>query len=88
MILITAYGSIEEAVTAMKEGAFDFIQKPVDLEHLKLLRGPRGSSAGIAARKSAAARGICRRGTVSRESSASILRMKEATQSGPTCGRD
>ncbi len=37
VILITAFGSIEEAVTAMKDGAFDFIQKPVDLEHLKLL---------------------------------------------------
>jgi DNA-binding NtrC family response regulator len=37
VILITAYGSIEEAVSAMKDGAFDFIQKPVDLEHLKLL---------------------------------------------------
>src|SRR6202171_3687608 len=37
VILGTAYGSVEEAVTAMKEGAFDFIQKPVDLDHLKLL---------------------------------------------------
>ena len=37
VILITAFGSVEEAVTAMKEGAFDFIQKPVDLDHLKLL---------------------------------------------------
>ena len=37
VILITAFGSVEEAVTAMKEGAFDFIQKPVDLEHLNLL---------------------------------------------------
>jgi DNA-binding NtrC family response regulator len=37
VILITAYGSVEEAVTAMKEGAFDFIQKPVELDHLKLL---------------------------------------------------
>ena len=37
VILITAFGSIEEAVSAMKDGAFDFIQKPVDLEHLKLL---------------------------------------------------
>jgi DNA-binding NtrC family response regulator len=43
VILITAYGSIEEAVSAMKDGAFDFIQKPVDLDHLKLLveRGSR-----------------------------------------------
>ena len=37
VILMTAYGSVEEAVTAMKEGAFDFIQKPVDLDYLKLL---------------------------------------------------
>ncbi len=43
VILVTAYGSIEEAVSAMKDGAFDFIQKPVDLDHLKLLveRGAR-----------------------------------------------
>jgi DNA-binding NtrC family response regulator len=37
VILITAYGSVEEAVSAMKDGAFDFIQKPVEIEHLKLL---------------------------------------------------
>ncbi len=37
VLLVTAYGSVEEAVTAMKEGAFDFIQKPVDLDHLKIL---------------------------------------------------
>jgi DNA-binding NtrC family response regulator len=37
VIIMTAYGSVEEAVTAMKEGAFDFIQKPVELDHLKLL---------------------------------------------------
>jgi len=37
VILVTAYGSVEEAVTAMKEGAYDFFQKPVDLEHLNLL---------------------------------------------------
>jgi DNA-binding NtrC family response regulator len=37
VILLTAYGSVEEAVAAMKDGAFDFLQKPVDLDHLKLL---------------------------------------------------
>jgi len=36
VILLTAFGSVDEAVSAMKEGAFDFIQKPVDLDHLKL----------------------------------------------------
>src|SRR5467141_1377120 len=37
VLLLTAYGSVEDAVAAMKEGAFDFLQKPVDLDHLKLL---------------------------------------------------
>src|SRR6202790_3506926 len=37
VLLLTAFGSVEEAVSAMKEGAFDFLQKPVDLDHLKLL---------------------------------------------------
>jgi len=37
VILLTAFGSVDEAVTAMKEGAFDFVQKPVDLDHLKVL---------------------------------------------------
>ena len=37
VVVLTAYGSVEEAVAAMKDGAFDFLQKPVDLEHLKLL---------------------------------------------------
>src|SRR5450755_1167132 len=37
VVVMTAYGSIEDAVRAMKEGAYDFIQKPVDLEHLRLL---------------------------------------------------
>jgi len=37
VIVMTAYGTIEEAVLAMRRGAFDFIQKPVDLDHLRLL---------------------------------------------------
>jgi len=37
VIVMTAYGSIEDAVTAMKEGALDFLAKPVDPDHLLLL---------------------------------------------------
>ena len=37
VIIMTAYGSIEGAVEAVKLGAFDYIKKPVDLEELKLL---------------------------------------------------
>lgn len=39
VILMTAYGTIEDAVTAMKKGAFDFITKPFDTEHLTVLIG-------------------------------------------------
>ncbi|MFN7974578.1 MAG: sigma-54 dependent transcriptional regulator [Acidobacteriota bacterium] len=37
VIVMTAYGSIEEAVRAMKLGAFDFLAKPFDNDHLLLL---------------------------------------------------
>ncbi len=35
--MITAYGKVEDAVTALKYGAFDFVSKPVDLEVLRNL---------------------------------------------------
>ena len=37
VIVMTAFGTIENAVEAMKLGASDFIQKPVDVDHLLLL---------------------------------------------------
>ena len=37
VLVMTAYGTIEEAVEAMKQGAFDFLPKPVDISHLMLL---------------------------------------------------
>src|ERR1051325_1447972 len=37
VIVMTAYRSIDEAVQAMKDGAHDFLQKPVDSNHLLLL---------------------------------------------------
>jgi two-component system response regulator AtoC len=37
VIMMTAYGTIEGAVEAVKLGAFDYMKKPVDLEELKLL---------------------------------------------------
>ncbi|MFN2239379.1 MAG: sigma-54-dependent transcriptional regulator [Thermoanaerobaculia bacterium] len=37
VIVMTAYGTIEQAVEAMKLGAWDFIQKPVDIDYLILL---------------------------------------------------
>ena len=37
VIVMTAFGTLEDAVRAMKEGALDFLAKPVDPEHLLLL---------------------------------------------------
>jgi DNA-binding NtrC family response regulator len=37
VIVMTAFGSVEAAVAAMKEGAFDFITKPFDTDHLIIL---------------------------------------------------
>jgi len=37
VIVMTAYGTIETAVTAMREGAYDYITKPLDFERLSVL---------------------------------------------------
>ncbi len=36
VIMLTAYGTVELAVEAMKEGADDFLTKPIDLDQLEL----------------------------------------------------
>ena len=35
--MITAHGSVEAAISALKAGAFDFISKPIELENLRRL---------------------------------------------------
>jgi DNA-binding NtrC family response regulator len=37
VVVMTAYGSIQDAVTAMREGALDFLAKPIDPDHLLLM---------------------------------------------------
>ena len=36
VVIITAYGTIESAVEAMKQGAFDYVSKPVSRDELRL----------------------------------------------------
>ncbi|MCX7914303.1 MAG: sigma-54 dependent transcriptional regulator [Thermodesulfovibrionales bacterium] len=37
VIIITAHGHVDSAIKAMKEGAYDYIEKPFDIEELKIL---------------------------------------------------
>ncbi len=37
VIIMTAYGNIAEAVNAMKNGAYDYLTKPLDLDEVELL---------------------------------------------------
>ena len=37
VVVMTAYGSIQDAVAAMREGAMDFLAKPIDPDHLLLM---------------------------------------------------
>ncbi len=37
IIVLTGHGSIEDATAAIKAGAYDFLTKPLDLEHLNLI---------------------------------------------------
>ena len=37
VIIVTGYGTIESAIKAMKFGSYDYLQKPIKLDHLKIL---------------------------------------------------
>jgi DNA-binding NtrC family response regulator len=37
VILLTGHGTIDSAVSAVKEGAYDYLTKPVDLERMRLI---------------------------------------------------
>ena len=50
VILLSGQGSIDAAVSAMKEGAYDFLTKPVELSRLKLLI-PKAAEKGEALRE-------------------------------------
>lgn len=37
VVVMTAFGNVDDAVTAMKQGAEDYLQKPIDLDHLDIV---------------------------------------------------
>ena len=55
--MITAFGSLDSAVGAIRAGAYDFVTKPFDVETLRLTLGARGPAPPIARRGQAAPAG-------------------------------
>jgi len=56
--VITAHGSVETAVKALKLGAFDFVSKPLDLNDLRKLVTAALKLKGVAAPKGPATQGL------------------------------
>lgn len=49
VVVMTAYGTIETAVQAMREGAYDYIEKPVNMERLPMLLARAAERRALAA---------------------------------------
>ena len=47
VVLMTAYGTVETAVTAMKEGAYDYVLKPVKMDEIEVTIEKALSYAGL-----------------------------------------
>ena len=80
VVVMTAYGSIQDAVSAMKEGAMDFLAKPVDPDHLSADGRARARAAPHAHREHAAARRSWPSGAAPRASSARIPALRSVLQ--------
>lgn len=48
VILMTAYGSVSQAVEAMKVGAFDYVEKPFDADQIRIVVGKAVAQARLA----------------------------------------
>ena len=69
VVVMTAYGTIEKAKRAMREGAYDFLEKPLDLPRLRLivdsaLRAREGQRESEGVREALAREGTWRKGFI------------------------
>ena len=51
IVIISGHGNIEIAVAAIKQGAYDFIEKPFNIDQLMVVVTPRDGNLAAAARK-------------------------------------
>ena len=66
-IMMTAYGSVDVAVEAMKRGAYDFVTKPLNLDKVELLiaRSIRVIPSSLPSRRSVRSTSTCSRSSTS-----------------------
>ena len=79
-IVITAYGSAENAVESLKAGAFDYLTKPVELKQFRTvvasaLQGPAPSVASDIRRKASPQRGTTRLATAPIDAGQALRRL-------------
>ena len=74
VVLMTAYGTVETAVEAMKEGAYDFVTKPLKRAHVVRVVAQGAREAVAACRRTASLQGAARRRAAAARSSAQSLR--------------
>ena len=70
VIMITAFGTVETAVEAMKAGAYDYITKPIDYEELALVVERALETASVSSKRSGRCAARSTRSMVSKASSA------------------
>lgn len=79
VIVMTAYGTVEHAVNAIKEGAFDYIQKPFDAEALyEIVQRALGLDSGKIVCSSRSMRDVLVRAQQVAKSDATVLVMGES----------
>ena len=71
MILVTAQGTIDSAVQAMRMGAYDYITKPIDTNRLRTILGNAAALLGTRAELEATRRRLRDAGSLGRLNGAS-----------------
>jgi DNA-binding NtrC family response regulator len=86
VIMITAYGTIERAVEAIKNGADDFVTKPFDPDHLALVVGKALERAGLKSKVELLTRELAGRYRLIAGKSVAMARVMEEAKKAASSG--
>ena len=83
VIVVTGYGTVQSAVQAMKDGAYDYVTKPFSMEELRLLLERVAGHLSASRRRTACSAKPSSRARASATSSGARPRWKSSTASSP-----